>query len=140
MRAANNREVLLARFAEQWSRGVQWHYAWTSWQQPAAPHHGVPSARTTQEWNVQAEPIPPRSDAIDRSRLDTAARWALVAFPGPIGELISREISAYLSFGFYFVDGGFIARLADHVLASELPTDPDGTSITSSTALRSGKE
>lgn len=140
MRANNDREVLLARFAEQWSRGVQWHYAWTSWQQPAAPHHGVPSAGTMREPNPQTKPTPPRADAIDRSRLDTAARWALVAFPSPIGELISREISAYLSFGFYFVDGGFISRLADHVLASELPTDPDATSITSSTATRSGKE
>jgi hypothetical protein len=140
MRAANNREVLLARFAEQWSRGVQWHYAWTSWRQPAVPHHEVPSGRTPQEPNPQAKPTPPRADAIDRSRLDTAARWALVAFPGSIGELISSEISAYLSFGFYFVDGGFISRLADHVLGSDLPTDPDATSITSSTAPRFGKE
>jgi hypothetical protein len=41
----------------------------------------------------------PVGDAIGRDRLETAARLALVVFPGPVGELVSREISAALSLG-----------------------------------------
>jgi hypothetical protein len=68
-----------------------------------------------------AQPTTTRDENIDRGRLDTAARWAQAAFPGPIGELIEREISVYLSFGFRFDGSGLISRLADQVLARKLP-------------------
>lgn len=81
-----------------------------------------------------ARPTTTRGDNVDRGRLDTAARWAREAFPGPIGELIEREISVYLSFGFRFDGSGLIFRLADQVLASNLsdhaspaPTSSAGT-------------
>jgi hypothetical protein len=66
----------------------------------------------------------PVGDAIGRDRLETAARLALVVFPGPVGELVSREISAYLSFGFRFDGSGLVPRLADQILASKPSDNP----------------
>jgi hypothetical protein len=49
---------------------------------------------------------------------DSAARRALVAYPGPVGELVSRELTAYLSFGHRFDGGSLIAGLVDQVLGT----------------------
>jgi len=42
-------------------------------------------------------------------------------YPGPLGELVFRELSAYVEFGYRFGHDGLILRLADAVLA----TDPN---------------
>jgi hypothetical protein len=132
MDAADDHQAALARFAELWSRSAQAHHAWNSWKpvkraegSPATPsvHEPIPRQPTP-----GAKPAEPRDEdrvgGRDFTRFDAAARSAQVAFPGPIGELISREISAYLSFGFYFdAAGGLISELVDHVLATELPTE-----------------
>jgi hypothetical protein len=163
----DQRQAALARFADQWSRSTQWNYSWRS-QRPPAPSRQnnvsvyvapspdrvamaakVPSS--ADETNTVRPPTPATSTGTSRGRshLDAAARWALLVFPGPIGELISREINVHLNFGFRFDGGGFIDHLASRVLATELPADPTLTAsnlkrdlddpLAASTAPGSGK-
>jgi hypothetical protein len=105
MDPCGGRDDAPAGFAEQWSRGAQWHYGWSTWRLPPAPYRG-PAGR------------PPGAGAVDPARLDSAARRALVAYPGPVGELVSRELTAYLSFGHRFDGGSLIAGLVDQVLGT----------------------
>jgi hypothetical protein len=53
----------------------------------------------------------------DRTWLARAANRALWTYPGPVGELIQREIEAFLSFGYRFGDGQSLMRLAEVVMA-----------------------
>ena len=53
----------------------------------------------------------------DRGRLNEAARRALSLYPGPVGQLVHREIQAYLEFGHQFGQPNLITRLAEDVLA-----------------------
>lgn len=46
-----------------------------------------------------------------------AARHARRVFPGPVGELVHRELCAYAEFGYRFDTDGLIPRLAAAVLA-----------------------
>lgn len=46
-----------------------------------------------------------------------AAGHARRVFPGPVGELIHRELCAYAEFGYRFDSDGLIPRLAAAVLA-----------------------
>ena len=54
----------------------------------------------------------------DRDRLNEAARRALSLYPGPVGQLVHREIQAYLEFGHRLGQTGLITRLAEDVLAA----------------------
>lgn len=47
----------------------------------------------------------------------SATDEARVLFPGPVGELIHREIHAYLELGHRFGGESLISRLATHLLA-----------------------
>lgn len=51
-----------------------------------------------------------------QTRLRNAAQRALKVYPGPVGELISRELDAYAEFSFLWCDGR-IARRMSAVLA-----------------------
>jgi hypothetical protein len=152
MSTDSNREEMIARFVEHWSRAAQGgahgvgvrgdQNSWKSWRRPAPPRRKVAdNARQEQSPSVhvrhEAQPARPGVEQSDRSRLDAAARRALVAFPGSVGELIEREISVYLSFGFRLAGGDLISRLADQVLAGKLPDGPSSTPITSPTSPRS---
>jgi hypothetical protein len=127
MSADSDREAMIARFVEHWSRTAQGHNSWRTWQPVSAPRRTVTNTgveappRKPLTVHQMAQPRTTRDENVDRGRLDTAARWARAAFPGPIGELIEREISVYLCFGFRFEGSGLISRLADQVLASKLP-------------------
>lgn len=60
----------------------------------------------------------------ESSRLRAAAHHAKRAYPGPIGELLARELTAYADFGYRFAAGGLFVRLADDVLgATHLPAE-----------------
>ena len=147
MTESDDRQAVLARFVEQWCRSAQWHYAWQSWQSwqppstqrrdtaPGPDHTGAGRAGAA-VGTVGAT----ADEFIDRGRLGAAARRALELFPGPIGELISREIQAYLGFGFRFDRDGLIARLAERVLTTELPIRPGAAPIASSAAPGSDTE
>lgn len=70
---------------------------------------------------VPIEHRAPAVNSVDRTRMQLAARCALSTYPGPVGELIHRELHAFLEFGYRFDHGtGLAARLVEHVMA-ELP-------------------
>jgi hypothetical protein len=67
--------------------------------------------------------LPGNAEALpvhEKSQLRAAARHARLALPGPIGELVSREITAYAEFGYRFGTDALVPRLAVQVLA--MPT------------------
>jgi hypothetical protein len=107
----DHRQAAIARFAQDISNSTLWH-------------QGVATSRPQPQTHLEARAHPQGADTSrtsGRRRLDVAARWALLAYPGPVGELISREISVHLSFGFRFDSASLIERLADQVLATRPP-------------------
>ena len=66
------------------------------------------------------EPCWPQDDQapalIDHDRLHEAARRALDRYPGPVGQLLQREIQAYLEFGHRFAKASLITRLVEDLL------------------------
>lgn len=59
-------------------------------------------------------------DAAERRRLAVAAHRALSTHPGSVGELIHREIHAFLDFGYRFDGGALIMRLAQEVTDADV--------------------
>lgn len=56
------------------------------------------------------------------SRLRAAALHAKRAYPGPIGDLLARELTAYADFGYRFAVDGLLVRLATDVLRTPAST------------------
>ena len=74
-------------------------------------------------------PPPVRGDAValqfhESARLRAAALHARRVYPGPLGELVSRELTAYADFGYRLSNDGLMSRLATAVLATRLHTAP----------------
>jgi len=65
---------------------------------------------------------PPRLDHHERMRLRAAAFQARRVYPGPVGELVSRELLDFEGFGFRLGGQGPINRLVAAVMAAEIPT------------------
>jgi hypothetical protein len=65
----------------------------------------------------------------ETDRYRAAAEQALRRYPGPVGELIFRELSAYAAFGRVFTTDvdTLMPHLAAHVLGADAPaaTAPD---------------
>jgi hypothetical protein len=61
-----------------------------------------------------------RFAAHERSRVLAAALHARRVYPGRVGELLQRELTAYAEFGYRFDADALIPRLAAEILA--LPT------------------
>ena len=61
-----------------------------------------------------AEQLP----AHERSRVRAAAHHARRVYPGPLGELAHRELSAYAEFGYRFSVDTLIPRLVAEILAT----------------------
>lgn len=57
----------------------------------------------------------------EASRLRSAARHAQRAYPGAIGELVARELTAHAEFGYRFAADGLLTRLAAEVLRTPVP-------------------
>ncbi|MEU7816171.1 hypothetical protein [Pseudonocardia sp. NPDC049154] len=57
----------------------------------------------------------------EASRLRRAAARALRTHPGPVGELLHRELLAWQDFGHRFGGGRLTMRVADEILAAPLP-------------------
>lgn len=60
-------------------------------------------------------------DRTEKMRLRSAAFRATRLYPGPVGELISRELLAWEEFGFRLGGAQLVMRLVDHVLKTPLP-------------------
>ena len=63
-----------------------------------------------------------RMDHQQRMRLRTAAFRATHLYPGPVGELLCRELQDWEEFGYRFGSGAFMTRLIDHL--SSAPVAP----------------
>lgn len=64
---------------------------------------------------------PPALAPHEQSRIRAAQFRAKRLYPGPVGELIDRELGAWADFGYKFDKSGMAARLVDHILKSPLP-------------------
>jgi hypothetical protein len=58
------------------------------------------------------------------ARLKAAAHHARRALPGPLGDLVHRELLAYAEFGYRLTADALIPRLAADVLARPAAADP----------------
>jgi hypothetical protein len=61
------------------------------------------------------------STAHERSQARAAALHARRLHPGPVGEVLQRELTAYADFGYRFDTDRLVPRLAAEVLATPLP-------------------
>jgi hypothetical protein len=61
-----------------------------------------------------------RMDHHQRMRLRTAAFRATQVYPGPVGELLCRELLDWEEFGYRFGGGALVSRLTDHLLSAPL--------------------
>ena len=59
-------------------------------------------------------------DFHEKMRLRAAAHRATRLYPGPVGELVSRELLTWEEFGYRLGGGQLIMRLVDHVLTTPL--------------------
>jgi hypothetical protein len=72
--------------------------------------------------NTEGEPNePPRMPPDEQSRYGVAAECALRSYPGPVGELIHRELIAYARFGRRFAKDALIPRLMTQMLTPPCP-------------------
>jgi hypothetical protein len=61
-------------------------------------------------------------DYPERERIRTAAHHAKKLYPGVVGELINRELEAFLEFGYRTFQGGSVPlRLTEHILTQVEP-------------------
>src|SRR4030081_327121 len=77
---------------------------------------------TTTRGQQKPEVTPDRGGMPDaeRRRLAVAAHRALSTHPGSVGELIHREIHAFLDFGYRFNGDALIMRLAQEVTDADV--------------------
>ena len=78
---------------------------------------GVPSM-TKAVLESQMRPVP--MDFPEKMRLRTAAVRVTRLYPGPVGELLSRELLTWEEFGYRLGGRQLIMRLVDHVLTTPL--------------------
>lgn len=64
---------------------------------------------------------PPRMELLEKSRMRAAAHRAKTIYPGPVGELISRELLSFEEFGYVLSNGGLVVRLVEHVMTAPRP-------------------
>lgn len=77
---------------------------------------------------------PPVMSLHEKTRLRAAAYRASRVYPGPVGELLSREILVWEEFGFRLGGGGLILRLVDQVLKMPIPPNPNRVSAAAATS------
>ena len=71
---------------------------------------------------IDAEVPIDRLDPAERRRVREAALHATRLYPGPVGELVSRELVAWQEFGYRFDRSSLATRLVEDILATALPS------------------
>ncbi len=66
---------------------------------------------------------PAPMDHHEKMRLRAAAFRATRLYPGPVGELVSRELLTWEEFGYRLGGDQLVMRLVDHVLHAPLAQD-----------------
>lgn len=64
---------------------------------------------------------PAPMDHHEKIRLRAAAFRATRLYPGPVGELLSRELLTWEDFGYRLGGEQLVMRLVDHVLEAPIP-------------------
>jgi hypothetical protein len=64
---------------------------------------------------------PAPMDHHEKMRLRAAAFRATRLYPGPVGELLSRELLTWEEFGYRLGGEQLVMRLVDHVLKTPIP-------------------
>ena len=64
--------------------------------------------------------IPVPMDHHEKMRLRAAAFRVTRLYPGPAGEVLSRELLTWEEFGYRLGGGALVMRLVDHILKSPL--------------------
>ncbi|MEJ8280672.1 hypothetical protein [Pseudonocardia spirodelae] len=64
---------------------------------------------------------PTAMDHHEKMRMRAAAFRATRIYPGPVGELISRELLGWEDFGYRLGGNGLVAGLVDHVMKATPP-------------------
>ncbi|WP_214370844.1 hypothetical protein [Pseudonocardia sp. H11422] len=70
--------------------------------------------------------VRPRQQRADVVRIRVAAARALQVYPGPVGQLVARELYAYLELGWLLPHDGLAERIIRDVLDSPAPGRPAG--------------
>ena len=78
------------------------------------------SAPTTRTAEVSGMTSPVPMDHHEKMRLRAAAFRVTRLYPGPVGELLSRELLTWEEFGYRLGGGQLVMRLVDHVLKAPL--------------------
>lgn len=70
---------------------------------------------------------PPIMGPAEKTRLRAAAFRVTKLYPGPVGELLSRELLTWEEFGYRLGGSELMMRLVDHILKAEIPTSRPAT-------------
>lgn len=65
----------------------------------------------------------------EKQRTRAAAFRATKAYPGPVGELIARELMSWDEFGYRLGSHALVSRLVDHVLEVAPPDQSGGSPV-----------
>ncbi len=87
--------------------------------------------------SVAAVDPPPRLEQHERMRISAAAFRATRLYPGPVGELVSRELATWTEFGFRLDQHGHAARLVHHILTTPMPPGGHANGLASPSQARS---
>jgi hypothetical protein len=63
-----------------------------------------------------AQDPPPKFEQHERMRIRAAAFQAARLYPGPVGEMLSRELFTWDEFGYRLGGAALVMRLVDHIL------------------------
>lgn len=72
---------------------------------------------------------PDRTTTDERARLRAAAFRVTRLYPGPVGELVSRELLTWEEFGYRLGGGRLVMRLVEHVLTAPTPEEVRATAV-----------
>jgi hypothetical protein len=76
----------------------------------------APDRITLRRWQM----IPVPMDHHEKMRLRAAAFRATRLYPGPVGEVLSRELLTWEEFGYRLGGSALVMRLVDHVLKTPI--------------------
>lgn len=84
---------------------------------------GIPTPVPVYPGPTVTPPGPPwPMDHHEKMRMRAAAHRATRLYPGPVGELLSREIASWEEFGFRLGGRHLVMRLVDHLMTAPTPT------------------
>lgn len=84
-------------------------------------HDGCDCTAPAKRPDVPAQLGPVPMDHHEKTRLRHAAFYATRVYPGPVGELVARELLTWEEFGYRLGGRQLVNRLVDHILKAPIP-------------------